>query len=690
MPQTRQLAAIMFTDIVGYTSLMGKDENKAFELLDKNRQIQKPIIEEFHGRWIKELGDGVMASFHTVSDAVNAAIKIQQTCSLSKDFQLRIGIHLGELVFENNDVFGDGVNIASRIQAIAHPGSIYISESVHNNISNKKDFQTKFVKEEKLKNVKEPVRIYQVIADGVVSGHSGIGQKIKPKPKVLLISAAIIAILIAGYFIQKYFANTKSSQVVNTNEKIEKSIAVLPFVNMSADSTQEYFSDGMTESLISDLAQIPGLLVIASNSVFQYKGKSVNPVDAGKELNVSYILEGKLQRSGDIIRVNVRLIETQKGFHVWVDKFDKKIKDLFLVQDDISHHIVNSLKIAIAKREEPISKTPTQNLEAYDYYLRGHYLFRKNIANDRKDIDSAIILFEKAISLDPKFALAYAALGKACTSLYFIYDPDTKWESKAYVNIEKALSLDPKLADALSAKADLIWTLSKGFPHEQAVKQLKQAIQLNPNLVEAHEALGSIYFHIGMFEKSLHEFKIALTLDPAGKFTKPRIARVHWYQQKFDSALIGFSALSPSSWLREHAIVLWCLGKTDEAFKALDHMQKITKPGTENYDLAAAYAVLYAGVGKKKEAEEKIKFAIEHGEGISHFHHAEHLIASAYALMGNTPEAVTWLKKTAEHGLPCYPLFNNDPNLKSLRNDPEFISFMEKLKKQWEHYKATL
>jgi len=165
---------------------------------------------------------------------------------------------------------------------------------------------------------------------------------------------------------------------------------------------------------------------------------------------------------------------------------------------------------------------------------------------------------------------------------------------------------------------------------------------------------------------------------------------VHWYQQKFDSALIGFSALSPSSWLREHAIVLWCLGKTDEAFKALDHMQKITKPGTENYDLAAAYAVLYAGVGKKKEAEEKIKYAIEHGEGISHFHHAEHLIASAYALMGNTPEAVTWLKKTAEHGLPCYPLFKNDPNLKSLRNDPKFISFMEILKKQWEHYKATL
>src|SRR5215203_418758 len=178
MSSIRQLAAIMFTDIVGYTALMGNDEQKAFELLRKNRELQKPIIEQYNGRWIKELGDGVMASFNTVSDAVNAAIKIQEDCNAAKDFQLRIGIHLGEVVFENDDVFGDGVNIASRIQAIANPGSIYISEAVHNSISNKKYFETKFVKEEKLKNVKEPVKIYQLIAEGVVQHHQNIREKI--------------------------------------------------------------------------------------------------------------------------------------------------------------------------------------------------------------------------------------------------------------------------------------------------------------------------------------------------------------------------------------------------------------------------------------------------------------------------------------------------------------------------------
>ena len=177
MSATRQLAAIMFTDIVGYTALMGRDEQKAFQLLEKNRQLQKPIIEQYNGRWIKELGDGVMASFSTVSDAVQAAINIQQACNSFNEFQLRIGIHLGEVIFDNDDIFGDGVNIASRIQSIANPGSIYISEAIHNSISNKKDFQTRFVKEEKLKNVKEPIKVFQVIAEGVTQHRPNIGEK---------------------------------------------------------------------------------------------------------------------------------------------------------------------------------------------------------------------------------------------------------------------------------------------------------------------------------------------------------------------------------------------------------------------------------------------------------------------------------------------------------------------------------
>jgi len=237
MSQTRQLAAILFTDIVGYTALMGKDEQKAFELLNKNRHIQKPIISQFNGRWIKELGDGVMASFNTVSDAVNAAIKIQESCTVAKEYQLRIGIHQGEVVLEDDDIFGDAVNIASRIQGIATPGGIYISESVHHNVANKKEIISRFVKEEILKNVKEPLKIYEVIT--------------------------VSTILSADLMVNE---QSKKPQ--------EKSIAVLSFVNMSNDPEQEYFSDGMAEEIINSLARIKDLKVAGRTSSFYFKRKN--------------------------------------------------------------------------------------------------------------------------------------------------------------------------------------------------------------------------------------------------------------------------------------------------------------------------------------------------------------------------------------------------------------------------------
>jgi adenylate cyclase len=692
MPQTRQLAAIMFTDIVGYTALMGRDEQKAFDLLKKNRELQKPIIEKFNGRWIKELGDGVIASFNAVSDAVAAAIEIQEACNRAKNFQLRIGIHLGEVVFENEDVFGDGVNIASRIQAIANPGSIYISESVYKNISNKKDFQVKYVKEEKLKNVTEKVKIFQVISDGIIVAHAPkIDLNSKSKPKLLFI-LAVTALLIGGYFLNRLYHVRYNYQNAGRGrvESIGKSIAVLPFLNMSADSSQEYFSDGMTESIITDLAQVPGLLVIARNSVFQYKGQTVDPVEVGNQLNVHYILQGRVQHSGDFLRITVQLIETGKGFNIWGNKFDSRLKNVFLIQDDISKNIIQALKMAIAK-EDSILKPPTQNLEAYDYYLRGHYYFRMKSGTEKDLVDSSVAMFEKAVLLDPDFALAYAALAKAYVYIYFAFNADPKWETKGYIAVEKALSLDPRLADAYVAKGNLTWTLSNGFPHEKAINEFKHAIELNPNLAEPHEALAAVYFHIGLLDEALREFRIALTIDPASRFSRPRVARIHWYQQKYDSALNEFSTVSQADWAREKALVQWYLGQTNEAFKTLDQISVLKNNSSiQQADLAATYAVLMAGGGRKKEAHEQIQIAIHFGHGVSHFHHAEHLIASAYALMGNSKAAVEWLKKAAEDGFPCYPLFNKDPNLKNIRNDPSFISFMQKLKKQWESYKASL
>ena len=268
MPQSRQLAAIMFTDIVGYTALMGKDEQKAFDLLEKNRHIQKPIIEEFNGKFIKELGDGILASFTTVSDSVYAAIKIIENCKTNENISLRIGIHHGEIVFEKNDVFGDAVNIASRLQAIAPPGGIFISESVHQNIANKQGIETIFIKEDTLKNVQAPVRIYQVMTVGHEDLLKTLRHNKRKKSilsgnlKKIAMAAGVVLLLVVIYWLYTLLSGT-NPLTAKARGTSKNSIAVLPFTNISNDKNNEYFSDGITEDILTHLSKIKKLKVIA-------------------------------------------------------------------------------------------------------------------------------------------------------------------------------------------------------------------------------------------------------------------------------------------------------------------------------------------------------------------------------------------------------------------------------------------
>jgi TolB-like protein len=272
---------------------------------------------------------------------VNAAIKIQDNCNAANDFQLRIGIHLGEVVFENEDVFGDGVNIASRIQASAKPGSIYVSESVHNNVSNKKDIQTKFIREETLKNVKDPVRIYEIILSITVE-------------------------------------DDPSTSNVPSKKSLEKSIAVLPFVNMSNDPEQEYFSDGMAEEILNSLSHVKDLKVAGRTSSFQFKGKNVDMRVVGEKLNVSTVLEGSVRKQGNRLRITAQLINVDDGYHLWSEKYDREMNDIFAIQDEIALAITEQLKITLLEKEKAlIHKNPTENHEAYDHYLKGRFYLNR-------------------------------------------------------------------------------------------------------------------------------------------------------------------------------------------------------------------------------------------------------------------------------------------------------------------------
>jgi len=367
MSQTHQLAAIMFTDIVGYTALMGNDEQKAFELLKKNRELQKPIIKEFNGRFIKELGDGVLASFPTVSDALFAAIKIQEACSTSKELSLRIGIHEGEIIFENNDIYGDAVNIASRIQTLGIPGAILFSKKVTDEIKNKAEFHTVSLGTFEFKNVNEPIEVFALANEGFpVPKRSRMEGKLKKKnvqKRNVIAAFSIILFIAAVFFIYKKFLSKNDK-----DEVTDKSIAVLPFVDMSAGKDQEYFSDGLSEELLNLLSKISELKVIGRTSSFSFKGKNEDLRIIGDKLGVTHILEGSVQKDGNKIRVTAQLIRTTDGIHLWGEKYDRDLEGIFKIQDEIAEAVVQELKLKLLKTKSPPVATPV-NKEVYNLIL---------------------------------------------------------------------------------------------------------------------------------------------------------------------------------------------------------------------------------------------------------------------------------------------------------------------------------
>jgi len=462
----------MFTDIVGYTALMGNDEQKAFTILNKNRALQKPIIEKFNGRWIKELGDGVMASFNTVSDAVNAAIKIQEDCNAAKDFQLRIGIHLGEVVFENDDVFGDGVNIASRIQTAAKPGTIYVSESVHNNVSNKKDIQTKFIKEETLKNVKEPVRIYEIV------------------------------------MLNDSVAPTQNKMKTTS----QNSIAVLPFANMSSDPEQEFFSEGISEEIINMLAQVPGLKVAGRTSSFSFKGKNQDLRLIGEQLNVNHILEGSVRKSGNKLRITAQLIKVADGYHLYSEKFDRELEDIFDIQDEISLAILNAIKIKLVEADkEEVLKRYTNNTEAYQLYLQGRYHVNKY--NGTEAFTNGIKFYEAAIQVEPEYALAYAGIAYCYMELLMdcLLPPEQCLPPLKHA-VKRSMDLDDTIAESHLALAD--FTLFCEWDFRSAGIQFQKVLQLNPNSATGNAHYALYLMITGNYTEARKYASISYNLEP--------------------------------------------------------------------------------------------------------------------------------------------------------------------------------
>jgi adenylate cyclase len=639
MSQSRQLAAIMFTDIVGYTSLMGNDEQKAFDLLKKNREIQKPIIEQFNGRWIKELGDGVMASFNTVSDAVNAAIKIQKACDIAKDFQLRIGIHQGEVVFEADDVFGDAVNISARLQASAKPGCIYVSETVRNNVSNKKDIETRFVKDETLKNVKESVRIYEVI-----STYSEV---------------------ISDSLLQEQFKKSSA-----------KSIVVLPFENMSPEKDQDYFCDGITEEIINTLAHIDSLKVIARTTSFSFKGKYADVRNIGKELGVETILEGSLRKSGDRLRITAQLIRVSDGSHIWSEKYDREMKDVFEIQDELSLAIVEELKIQLFEEEKiQLLKSNTQNLNAYNYYLKGRYYW--NNSRTKEGIEKTIRYYEQAIDADPEYTLAYAGLAIAhSVSADWGFMKSKKALPKIKEFQSRALELDNSLAEIHSS---LMYSYTFiEWKWEKAKEEYKKSIELNPNSPEVHHIYALFQMCLGNFDKAIQHNNIARELDPLSLIFNFASGLILYTARQYDEAISQFrKTLSINiNFIPAYFWASFCYIQKGLYEEAIDEYQNLLLRDANTEKLVPVIDEIFRNSGINGFLNWLVDVGIKHHPEI---YNRPYYLTVCYSLLNEKEKAFEMLKETCELRSARIAMIKEDPGLDNLRDDPEFKTFLDKV-----------
>jgi adenylate cyclase len=483
----RKLAAILSADVKGYSRLMGEDEVATVRTLTAYRLVMRTCIQEHRGRVVDAPGDNLLAEFASVVDAVQCAIEIQRALKSrnadlppSRKMEFRVGINLGDVIVEGERIYGDGVNIAARLEGLAEAGGLCISGAVYEQIENKLALTYEYMGEQMVKNIARPVPVYRVRAAPAIAA----SELVEPPRR--------------GVSALAPFCPDKPS------------VAVLPFTNMSGDQEQEYFSDGITEDLITDLSKLSGLFVISRNSAFLYKGKAVKPEQVGQELGVHYMLEGSVRKAGNRVRVSAQLVDATNGYHLWADRYDRELQDIFAVQDEVTRKIVAALQVKLTEWEQKcLGRTPTHNMEAYDHYLRG---LEYHAHRDKEANAQARQMFERAVALDPKFAAAYAWLGRTYV-LEWMYqwseNPQTL--ERAFALAQQAAALDDALP---SAYQTLGYVYLSQRRYEQAIVEAENAVALDPNDADACVTLAEILSCAGRAEEAAPWAEKALRLDP--------------------------------------------------------------------------------------------------------------------------------------------------------------------------------
>jgi adenylate cyclase len=633
---SRRLAAIMFTDIVGYTASAQENEAQALQSLREQERLVRPLLRNWDGRVIKSTGDGFLVEFDSALRAVQCALEILQRLdernsnSKSEPIQLRVGIHLGDVEAHEGDIFGDAVNIASRIQPLALPGGLCISGQVYDQVRNKLPNRFEKLPPTALKHVSVPIDVYRV-----TSAESRQESSLATAPRTRL--------------------------------------AVLPLSNISPDPKDEYFADGLTEEIISALSKLRELRVIARTSVSQYKATSKSVSQIGSELTVGTVLEGSVRKAGNRVRISLQLIDVGSQAHIWAENYDRQLDDVFAIQTDIAERTAQALRLElIGSERESIQKPATSSVSAYDLYLKGLHAFLQRSTGDPTAGADAIKLLEEAIRVDPKFALAHAALA----NVYIAFagatlDPKEAFP-RAKVLVARALELDPTSSEAHTAWGNLALQYDKDWA--LAERQFRMAISLNPSNASAHWWYGLLLIVLQRFPEAVEEVRASLDLDPLWEFPKNALAQISVLMEDYPAAIL----LLEEAVTREpenpfpHATLAsayYRAGRTEDARREAKlgdtHTSKLSE---------IAWALLWAWLGEPSKARAILETEPSRTEYVN-----VSLIAQLYVSVGENARALDLLERDVESGVStfhfAYQSFGFDP----IRSDPRFQAVLRKM-----------
>jgi adenylate cyclase len=524
----RKLTAILSADVAGYSRLMGDDEVATVSTLKSYREIITEKVQAFNGRVVDSPGDNILSEFRSIVDAVKCAVAIQEGLRAENDklpenrqMNFRIGVNLGDVIQDGDRIYGDGVNIAARIEGLADPGDVAISGTAFDNIRNKLDCGYQFSGEHAVKNIANPVRVYKVLtnpesAGKVIGEKRFLGWMSRRVAMAFILALAIVTGGLVSYYI--YLHQSGRIEPASIDKMAfplpdGHSIAVLPFTNMSGDPQQEYLSDGFTEQLITNLSLVPKLFVIARNSSFSFKGKAVKVQQVAEELGVRYVLEGSIQKADERVRINAQLIDAISGRHVWAEKYDRQLKDIFALQDDITLKIISEVGAEVTRGDRArINAIGTTNFDAYIKAIQGWEYF---YAPTRETNRQARKLAEEAAAIDPGYQNAYCLIGITHSMDVFLGTSNSPQKSfETAVNyFQKVLAVDE---DHPIARSALAYVYGMQRKYEQALAQAQQAIESNPGRANTHFVLGSILYFTGKYEEALQTLKKAIRLDPKG------------------------------------------------------------------------------------------------------------------------------------------------------------------------------